>query len=98
MMGFLDCVICRQIKSLAGDVERSLSLAGTTTAETLVTSAREAQTTLTAASTEATNLVPGDADSVLDVFARGPLTSQFGAQAAAPTERGPRAHPDCDGI
>ena len=46
-----------QVKSLAADVERSLSIAGTATAEAITAGAREAQSTLVAASTEAANQV-----------------------------------------
>ncbi|WP_201294131.1 hypothetical protein, partial [Escherichia coli] len=46
-----------QVKALASDVERSLSMAGSATAEAVVASAREAQSTLAGASTEAANLV-----------------------------------------
>ena len=46
-----------QVRSLAADVERSLSIAGTATAEAVTAGAREAQNTLVAASTEAANHV-----------------------------------------
>ena len=46
-----------QVKSLAADVERSLSMAGNATAESITTGAREAQNTLITASTEAANHV-----------------------------------------
>ena len=45
------------VKSLAADVERSLSIAGTATAEAVTAGAREAQSTLVAASTEAATQV-----------------------------------------
>jgi hypothetical protein len=46
-----------QVKSLAADIERSLSIAGTSTAEAVTSGAREAQNTLVAASSEAANHV-----------------------------------------
>ena len=46
-----------QVRSLAVDVERSLSIAGTSTAEAVTAGAREAQTTLVNASTDAANQV-----------------------------------------
>ena len=46
-----------QVKSLAADVERSLSIAGTATAEAITAGAREAQSTLVAASTDAANQI-----------------------------------------
>ena len=46
-----------QVKSLAADVERSLSMAGNATAESITTGAREAQNTLITASTEAADHV-----------------------------------------
>ena len=45
------------VKSLAADVERALSVAGTATAEAVTAGAREAQSTLVAASTEAATQV-----------------------------------------
>lgn len=47
--------VTSQVKSLTADVERSLSMAGTSTAESIVASARDAQGTLVAASTETAN-------------------------------------------
>ena len=46
-----------QVKSLAADVERSLSAVGTSTAEAITAGAREAQSTLVTASMDATNQV-----------------------------------------
>jgi hypothetical protein len=46
-----------QVKSLAADVERSLSAAGSSTASAIVNGAREAQTTLVTASSDAANQV-----------------------------------------
>ncbi|KYG98625.1 negative regulator of septation ring formation, partial [Bradyrhizobium sp. DOA1] len=46
-----------QVKSLAADVQRSLSMAGTSTAETITSGAREAQNMLVTASSEAANQV-----------------------------------------
>jgi hypothetical protein len=45
------------VKSLAADVQRSLSIAGTSTAETITAGAREAQNTLLAAASETANQV-----------------------------------------
>ena len=46
-----------QVKSLAADIERSLSMAGAATAESITAGAREAQSTLVNASTDATTQV-----------------------------------------
>ncbi len=46
-----------QVRSLAVDVERSLSSAGTATAEAITAGARDAQSTLLAASTDAANQI-----------------------------------------
>jgi chaperonin cofactor prefoldin len=46
-----------QVKSLAADVQRALSMAGSATAEAITAGAREAQTTLVTASSDAANHV-----------------------------------------
>ena len=46
-----------QVKSLAADMQRSLSMAGTATAESITAGARDAQSTLMSASSEAANHV-----------------------------------------
>jgi hypothetical protein len=51
-------------KTLSADIERSLSIAGTSTAEAIVAGAREAQSTLVAASADAANHVKSLASDV----------------------------------
>src|ERR1700716_1161755 len=53
-----------QVKSLAADIQRSLSMAGTSTAEAITSGAREAQTTLVSASSDAANHVKSLASDV----------------------------------
>ncbi|WP_163580303.1 hypothetical protein, partial [Klebsiella pneumoniae] len=53
-----------QVKSLAADVEQSLSMSGSAAAEAIMTGAREAQTTLISTSTDVTGQVKALASDV----------------------------------
>ncbi|HEV7601466.1 MAG TPA: negative regulator of septation ring formation, partial [Bradyrhizobium sp.] len=65
-----------QVKSLASDVERSLSIAGSATAESILNSAREAQSTLlTASSDAATHVKSLSADVERTLLAAGTTTA-----------------------
>ena len=89
-----------QVKSLAADVERSLSMAGNATAESITTGAREAQNTLITASTEAANHVKSlavDVERTLITVGTNAASSILGTRAKL-RARFPRPPPSANQI
>ena len=73
-----------QIKALSSDVQRSLSMAGTSTAETIMTGAREAQSTLVTASSDAASQVKSLAAEVHRSLSQaGQSTAETSSNASA---------------